>query len=200
MKIDFVEIGKYCQEEFKKEHNSERENYRKTLFVSIQDDNRIRVSTIPHILSNASKCLLIHEYSAQAVTNWYSWYKVQFISEEGEVLDERLDEEFELCIYPVAGYNDQRLTLYADESTYYSCQAPCNKTDIQSVWNLYVRLKQASTECERNMIASLFQKDQTILELEKANRNFEYKVQLLEEERDLYKGILDDIKDLLKNE
>ena len=115
------------------------------------------------------------------------------------MLDERLDEEFELWTRPVYGYNDQRLTLYADESTYYSCQAPCNKTDIQSVWNLYVRLKQASTECERNMIASLFQKDQTILELEKANRNFEYKVQMLEEERDLYKGILDDIKDLFKH-
>lgn len=200
MKIDFVEIGKYCQEEFKKEHNSERENYRKTLFVSIQDDNRIRVSTIPHVLSNASKCLLIHEYSAQAVTNWYSWYKVQFISEEGEVLDERLDEEFKLLTRPMYGWKYQYLELYADDSNYYSCEAPWNKEDIQSVWNLYVRLKQASTECERNVIASLFQKDQTILELEKANRNFEYKVQLLEEERDLYKGILDDIKDLLKNE
>ena len=198
MKIDFVEIGKYCQEEFKKEHNSERENYRKTLFVSIQDDNRIRVSTIPHILSNASKCLLIHEYSARAVTNWYRWYKVQFISEEGEVLDEHLDEEFKLWIYPVYGYNDQRLTLYADESEYYSCEAPWNKEDIQSVWNLYVRLKQASTEYERNLIASLFEKDQTILELEKANRNFKYKTQLLEKEMQLYKGILDDIKNLLE--
>ena len=198
MKIDFVEIGKYCQEEFKKEHNSERENYRKTLFVSIQDDNRIRVSTIPHILSNASKCLLIHEYSARAVTNWYRWYKVQFISEEGEVLDEHLDEEFKLWIYPVYGYNDQRLTLYADESEYYSCEAPWNKEDIQSVWNLYVRLKQASTEYERNLIASLFEKDQTILELEKANRNFKYKTQLLENEKKLYKGILDDIKNLLE--
>lgn len=199
MKIDFVEIGKYCQEEFKKEHNSERENYRKTLFVSIQDDNRIRVSTIPHVLSNASKCLLIHEYSALAVTNWYSWYKVQFISEEGEVLDERLDEEFKLWTNTVAGWKNQYLELYADDSKYYSCEAPWNKEDIQSVWNLYVRLKQASTECERSLIASLFEKDQTILELEKANRNFEYKVQMLEEERDLYKGILDDIKDLFKH-
>ena len=162
------------------------------------DDNSISVSATPHILSNAKKCILIHERLSLAISNWYSWYVVQFINENAEVLVGRLDNDFELCTVACGGYDNQWLELRADHRTYYSCKAPWKENDIKSIWDLYVRLKQATTECERNLIASLFKKDQTILELEKANQNFEYKTQLLENEKKLYKGILDDIKNLLE--
>ena len=198
MNIDFVELGTYCQTEYRKTLDSLKDKYRKTLFVSIMDDNSISVSATPHILSNAKKCILIHERLSLAISNWYSWYVVQFINENGEVLVGRLDNDFELCTVACGGYDNQWLELRADHRTYYSCKAPWKENDIKSIWDLYVRLKQATTECERNLIASLFKKDQTILELEKANQNFEYKTQLLENEKKLYKGILDDIKNLLE--
>lgn len=198
MNIDFVELGTYCQTEYRKTLDSLKDKYRKTLFVAIKDDNSISVSATPHILSNAKKCILIHERLSLAISNWYSWYVVQFINENGEVLVGRLDNDFELCTVACGGYDNQWLELRADHRTYYSCKAPWKENDIKSIWGLYVRLKQATTECERNLIASLFKKDQTILELEKANRNFEYKTQLLENEKKLYKGILDDIKNLLE--
>ena len=198
MNIDFVELGTYCQTEYRKTLDSLKDKYRKTLFVAIMDDNSISVSATPHILSNAKKCILIHERLSLAISNWYSWYVVQFINENGEVLVGRLDNDFELCTVAFGGYDNQWLELRADHRTYYSCKAPWKENDIKSIWDLYVRLKQATTECERNLIASLFKKDQTILELEKANQNFEYKTQLLENEKKLYKGILDDIKNLLE--
>ena len=198
MNIDFVELGTYCQTEYRKTLDSLKDKYRKTLFVAIMDDNSISVSATPHILSNAKKCILIHERLSLAISNCYSWYVVQFINENGEVLVGRLDNDFELCTVACGGYDNQWLELRADHRTYYSCKAPWKENDIKSIWDLYVRLKQATTECERNLIASLFKKDQTILELEKANQNFEYKTQLLENEKKLYKGILDDIKNLLE--
>ena len=198
MNIDFVELGTYCQTEYRKTLDSLKDKYRKTLFVAIMDDNSISVSATPHILSNAKKCILIHERLSLAISNWYSWYVVQFINENGEVLVGRLDNDFELCTVACGGYDNQWLELRADHRTYYSCKAPWKENDIKSIWDLYVRLKQATTECERNLIASLFKKDQTILELEKANQNFEYKTQLLENEKKLYKGILDDNKNLLE--
>ena len=198
MNIDFVELGTYCQTEYRKTLDSLKDKYRKTLFVAIMDDNSCSVSDTPHILSNAKKCILIHERLSLAISNWYSWYVVQFINENGEVLVGRLDNDFELCTVACGGYDNQWLELRADHRTYYSCKAPWKENDIKSIWDLYVRLKQATTECERNLIASLFKKDQTILELEKANQNFEYKTQLLENEKKLYKGILDDIKNLLE--
>ena len=200
MNINFVELGTYCQTEYRKTLDSLKDKYRKTLFVAIMDDNSISVSATPHILSNAKKCILIHERLSLAISNWYSWYVVQFINENGEVLVGRLDNDFELCTVVRGRYDNQWLELRADHRTYYSCKAPWKENDIKSIWDLYVRLKQATTECERNLIASLFKKDQTILELEKANQNFEYKTQLLENEKKLYKGILDNIKKLLEQE
>ena len=194
MNIDFVELGTYCQTEYRKTLNHLTDKYRKTLFVAIKDDNSISVSATPHILSNASKCIMIHERLSLAISNWYSWYVVQFINENGEVLVNRIDNDFELHTVSCGGYDSQWLELCADNRTYYSCKAHWKEDDIKSIWELYVKLKQATTKCERNLIASLFEKYKTILEWEKADQNLERKTQLLENEKIMYKEILDDIK------
>ena len=194
MNIDFVELGTYCQTEYRKTLNHLTDKYRKTLFVAIKDDNSISVSATPHILSNASKCIMIHERLSLAISNWYSWYVVQFINENGEVFVNRIDNDFELHTVSCGGYDSQWLELCADNRTYYSCKAHWKEDDIKSIWELYVKLKQATTKCERNLIASLFEKYKTILEWEKADQNLERKTQLLENEKIMYKEILDDIK------
>ncbi len=197
MNIDFVELGKYCQTEYKTSLDGKENKYIKTLFVAIKDDNSVLISTTPHILTNASKCLLIHERSSLAITNWYLWYRVQFINENGEVFVNRIDDEFELSISACGSYDNQYLNLSADHRVYCSWRAPWEKC-IKPMWNLYIRLKKTNSKSERELIASLFWKNQEILELEKKNQDFEYKTQLLESENNLYKGILDDIKDLLQ--
>ena len=92
MDIDFIELGKYCQAEYKASLDGKNNKYSKTIFVAIKEDNNILVSTTPHILAQAKKCILIHERSCLAVSKWYSWYMVQFINEKGEVFVNRIDE------------------------------------------------------------------------------------------------------------
>lgn len=198
MKPNFVELAKYCQAEYKVSLDVKRDIYRKTLFVAIKEDNSVLMSTTPHILVNAHKCILIHERSSLAFTNSYLWYKVQYINENGEVFDNRIDSEFELCITAHGSYANQILELSADNVVYYSCYSPW-EICIGDVWSLYIRLKSAQTKTERETISSLFIKDKKILDLEKENRELDYKAQLLESERNLYKNILDEIKMLCKN-
>ena len=197
MNPNFVELAKYCQAEYKAALDVKKDTYRKTLFFAIKEDNSILMSTTPHILVNAHKCILIHERSSLAFTNSYLWYKVQYINENGEVFDNRFDEEFELCITAHGSYANQILELSADNMVYYSCNRPWEKY-VGDVWNLYVRLKIAQTKTEREIISSMFVDNKNILEIEKKNKNFDYKAQLLENERNLYKNILDEIKQLCK--
>lgn len=69
MDIDFIELGKYCQAEYKASLDGKNNKYSKTIFVAIKEDNNILVSTTPHILAQAKKCILIHERSCLAVSN-----------------------------------------------------------------------------------------------------------------------------------
>lgn len=195
MDIDFIELGKYCQAEYKASHDGKNNKYIKTIFVAIKEDNNILVSTTPHILAQAKKCLLIHEHCSLAISNWYSWNLVQFINEKGEVFVDRIDEEFEL--YPAStGSYYQLLILSANQVNFYSHRAPFENC-IQSFWDLYIRLKKANTQTERELIASLFKQSQKVLELEKENQDFKYKTQLLECEKNTYKEMLDSIKELI---
>lgn len=199
MKIDFVELAKYCQSEYKTSLNVQRDYYCKTLFVAIKEDNSIMMSTTPHILVNAHKCLLIHERSSVAFTNSYLWYKVQFINENGEVFNNRIDNEFELSITAHGAYSNQVMELSADNMVYYSCNGSWEKR-INGVWNLYVRLKMAKSKSERELISSLYIKDEKILELEKQNCDFDFRTQLIEREKEIYKKWLDELKELLKQQ
>ena len=197
MKIDFVELGIYCQTRYKESHNSQTTKYIKTWFIAINEDNNIFTSTTPHILSNAVKCILIHERSSLAVSNWYEWYEVEFINEYGEVFENRIDDEFELSIYYGKNFADQVMKLCDNHRQYYACRAPWGE-NIKKVWQLYCRLKETKSESERYLISSMFKKDEKILELEKKIENFNFTTHFLEEERNTYKNLLDELKHIIK--
>lgn len=200
MDIDFVELGKYCQTEYRASFDGVKdEKYIRTLFVAIKEDNSIMTSYDPHILRECSKCILIHERTELAITNWYSWYKVQFINEQGEVLDTYLDDEFELLVVSHDTYSNQLLCLTSTSGDDTYCRLPRPfEYNIKLIWQLYLQLKKANSRVERKLIADLFQKDQKILELKKENENFKYETHLLEQEKKAYKDLLDEIKCLVE--
>lgn len=199
MKIDFVELGKYCQKEYKDSlEGNESNHYCRTLFVAIQNNNNVLVSITPHILSQASKCILIHERRSKAVSNWYSWYSVQFINELGEIFDSRIDNEFELSISAIGSFSNQQMSLSANHRVYYSSGGPWESC-IQSFWDLYIRLKGVKSNTERELVSSLFVKDNKILELEKSLSDFSFKTRLLENEKNQYKQLLDNIKEMIES-
>jgi hypothetical protein len=80
---------------------------------------------------------------------------------------------------------------------YYSAEMPCDNS-IAKIWELYFSLKEAKTKTERKLISDLFRKDESILELKKEVEDFKFKTQLLEEEKAMYKGLLDKVQNILQ--
>ena len=56
------------------------------------------------------------------------------------------------------------------------------------------------SETERKRVVDLFEKDEKIFELEEQIKDFSFANQLLKQERDQYKELLDEIKDALRRE
>ena len=198
--INFIELATFCQNEKRDAYEKMNDTrYAFTIFVAITEDNQVLASRTPHILSNANKCILIHSRSTLAISNRYNWYDVQFINEYGQVLDDALDDEFslEVCVY--GGYANQRIDLSADGMRYYSASMPCDNS-IADIWKLYLRLKVAKTRSERELISDLFRKDKKILDLEKSIEEFKFQTHLLEEEKAMYKQLLEEIHGIVKSE
>lgn len=198
-KVDFFELATYCQEKYKEAHNTRDNRYVKTLFVAITSEGGVVTSTTPHILREAEQCILIHERSELAYTNHYSWYDVEYINDKGAVYANRLDEDFELYVGAFNGFDNQVMRLQYDDKIIHSCIRPWEKS-IAKVWKLYSRVKNVKSSAEINLIAELFQKDEKILALEKQIEDFKFTKQLLEQQRNQYKSLLDNIKEALTKE
>lgn len=196
-KPNFLEIATYCQNRYKESLITSNKKYIKTLFVKIDEEGVVSASTTHHILSNAVSCILIHERSELAVSCWHKWYKVEFVNSKGEVRDNRLDDFFRLDTFQSGSFSNQRMALRDDQNEYCNYALPCEK-HLQSIWNLYLRLKEVKTPSERKIIADLFSKDEKIQQLLEQNRDLEFTNILLEKERDQYKELLKEIQKLVK--
>ncbi len=195
-KPDFVVIATYCQNRYKESLNGTKKKYSRTFFVKIDEKGDVSVSTTPHILYNAVSCILIHEHMELAVSCWYAWYKVEFINSKGETLDNKLDDVFKIDTFQQKAFSNQRMALRDDQNEYCNFGRPWEK-HLQSIWNLYLRLKDAETPSERKLIADLFSKDEKIQQLVEQNKNLEFTNILLEKERDQYKDLLNEIQALI---
>lgn len=197
-KIDFIELANICVNRQKDLLDQNVARYLGTLYVAILPTNKALCSKLPQILDKAVKCILIHERKEKAVTNWHLWYKIDYINEEGCVSDGNLGDGFNLSINPTGSFLNQILSLETKGYTVYRCNKPW-EDHIGKIWNIYSKLKEIKTEKEKGLAIELFWKDEKILELEKENTNFKFANQLLKQERDMYKELLDEIKHLLKN-
>jgi len=199
-KIDFVELATFCVNRYKEAHTGSGERYEGTLYVAILDDNEVRCSTTPHILRNAEQCILIHHKSQIAISNWYSWYFVEYINAEGSVCGGNLENSFMLKIESWGSFSNQVMSLsYGNDNlNLYWCKAPFDK-GIKKAWELYSKIKEIKTLSEIKLIADLFMKDEKIFELNNKVEDFTFANHLLKLERDQYKDILKDICDIVKN-
>lgn len=199
-KIDFVELATFCVNRYKEAHTGSGERYEGTLYVAILDDNEVRCSTTPHILRNAEQCILIHHKSQIAISNWYSWYFVEYINAEGSVCGGNLENSFMLKIESWGSFSNQVMShSYGNDNlNLYWCKAPFDK-GIKKAWELYSKIKEIKTLSEIKLIADLFMKDEKIFELNNKVEDFTFANHLLKLERDQYKDILKEICDIVKN-
>ncbi len=193
-KIDFIELATYSTEKYKETHNRNDVRYIHTLYVAIDEDNNVKCSKTPHILKGAVQCLLIHHnqiWSEKA--DWYSLDDVEYIDKEGCVLERNLGGKFDIQTSASASV----MTLSYNGQELYSCYAPW-EDNIGKIWNLYCEVKDLKSTNEIKLVASLFKKNETILELKKEIENFKFTEYLLEQERNQYKRMLDEIKEMVE--
>lgn len=200
--IDLVELANFCQRRNQEKYNSDNKYYIGTIFVAITEDGSVLTSTTYHILKNAEQCILIHKRRELAIKYYYFWYDVEYINKEGQVLENRLDDNFILKIGACNGFDNQIMFLRYEDNPInsslevYSCREPWEK-NIVKVWNLYTRVKDIQSAKEIKLIADLFKKDEQILALEKQIEDFTFTNYQLEQERNQYKDLLEDIKEII---
>lgn len=194
-RVDFIEIAEYCVKKAKEVSSYVIKHYESTQFVCISKDNSVKCSMTPHILRDAYQCILMHKMRDYNDT----WYEFEFINEERCVKASDLDDIFILSSERTK--RDKPLIMLKEHwvnevgvdqyhSYYYS-------DDICKIWEIYSQIKDVSSKTERKLIVELFQKNEKILGLEKLTEDFNYTNHLLEQERDQYKDMLDEIKGMI---
>lgn len=211
-KMNLVDLAVRRAELSKWKYSSSIAKYRGTFFIGIQENDHVVCSSDPNVLEHAKSCFVIHRRSELAYINYYDWFDVEYINENGETFAGCIDEDFSLSVVAYGSYSNQCLWLTSKLHSYHHWKPSWDNTAsikdcLQSAWNLYIELKQAETEEERSIIIKLYQKDETIfqqkkeiLQQKKEIANFSYANALLEKERDMYKELLDDIRKLLPHE
>ena len=190
-RVDFVQLAEYCTERYKGSIEINRGfKYVKTTYFGIFRDNSIHYSSTPHVLHDSHQCILIHE---KAISLTYSSYKIEFINNEGCVVDSSFEQNYILFAESDQSGSFLLHLKYKDIDIY-------NSSDIQKVWILYSKIKDIQSDSERELVIDLFRKDERVFELEKQIEDFTYANHLLKLERDQYKELLDEIKETLNKE
>lgn len=191
----------------REKHRGDFTNYFDTIYIAIQDDDHIVCSKYPNVLENAIQGFLLHTHKCSICdygvwVGWYDYYYVDYIHVNEEPLEECIDRNFRLYVRQ-KNYNEVRkLVLESSDGIVYDCCPSWNNIAsiqdcFQAMWNLYNELRKIESSKERSVIVELYKKDEKILQQKKEIANFSYANALLERERDMYKGLLDDIKDHL---
>lgn len=169
-----------------------------TIYLAIQEDDNIICSKDPFIMGNAKHGFLVQGFSKWADPITYDEIVVEYISEDGA---RSLNKDFNVYVKRYAYTRGHKLFLTSDGICYECCPSWNNTESVresfQSVWSLYNELKKVETMSERITVFRLYEKDEKIFQQKKEIDNFSYANALLEKERDMYKGLLDDIKELL---
>lgn len=196
--VDFKEIAKFCIEEYKQAVTSEYSGYISTLYVSIDSNNEVLCSRTPHILSHAEQCILIHSKRELAVTNWYDWYSVDYINEDGCVLGKNLGNGFKLETLAGGSYSNQIMQLSSEKRVIFTCRPPY-ENQMQKVWNIYRRAKKCESEQSIELLAEIIDKEENNLNLEKEILDLKFSNYILEKQNKQYKQLLKEIKELVEN-
>ena len=205
--MNIIEIANECISDMKHKYcgpqpQGPAKYYRGTTYIAILEDNQILDSAKSSILNRAAQCIIIHHW-VEKIRNEYDRFDIEFISRDGEVRNNRIDDDFLLNVVWINSWSNLNLRLSSNAYQVY-CEFPLKSmpvvTGIKKIWHLYTRLKEVKTMEERMLLAKMYQQDEKILQQEKEIEGFKFANALLEKERDMYKGLLDDIKKLLLNE
>lgn len=207
--VNFLEIAKFCKDEFeqKSAKSQQMSDYSLLYYVGIFEDGQMKISKTPHILSGATKCYLIHNWSQLKVSCWYDTYNVQSINEFGEVNEGDFDDEYSFSISAASFNVSPRVYLKRRGVALYSAKLWGSEIssdavlarELNYIWSLY---KKCKNEChsmlESQLLCKLAQKEQSIKTLEEKLETSSAKVLYLQSEISEYRTLLNDIKSALE--
>ena len=113
--------------------------------------------------------------------------------------DGNLGQGFELSISSRDTFDNQVMSLYHGYHELYACRRPW-EDNMAKIWKLYSMTKKMETDKEIELTARLFRSDEKILEMERKIASHELTNHLLEQERDQYKSLLDEIKEMVNSQ
>ena len=206
--IDFGKVAKERTDEIVELcNNNSRKKYVKTFYVAVDDTNHIKLGMTPDTLIGAHRCLLIHEWKEKAVSIWYDTYKVHYIDESGVCSDGIIDKDYRIGIEPSRFNVPSKMFLYRKKTCVFSSDADLSGRShysfgwepiLSDVWNLYLKCKQeCHTEKEALMLRDIVNMTNSNRILKERLSEAEYEKMVAQKERDVYKQMLDEIKELV---
>ena len=210
-KTDFVEIAKFCHDEVEEEcRKASKKWFVKTLYAAIDEDEEINVSSTSHILRDATRCILIHEWHYLAVTLTYDAYTLQYIDESGAVNGGNFGEGYSIGIHPASFNYPAKMFLRRNNTEVFSTRTDFSGNDaynygwetvLKDVWKLYLKCrKECTTEKEIRLLCDLVKEQNTTRLLQNKIDVNEYYKMLVQKECEAYKQVLDEINGMLNNQ
>ena len=182
--IDFIELSKESLWKYRHSLGSvDVERYVYTLYVAISENNEVSCAYDSAVLDDAYQCILIHCKSALAVSNWYNWYKPEFINHNGHNLGEIIGNDCTIRIDWEGSWSNQVMKLRHRDEVLYSCNAPF-ENHMQALWDAY-----------RNTLN--IGKDEITILRDKLTQK-EERIHALEEQMNQYKNVIERITESIK--
>lgn len=169
--IDFIEISKESVDKFKASLGEEEE-YVDTLYAAISENGQVTCAYEAEILGDAYQCILIHCRRALAVTNWYSWYQVEFINSKGHNLGGIIGNDCSMKIDWRGSWSNQVFELFHRDEVLYSCNPPFER-HMQGIWEAYCKTQSSHQNETEALKAELALKDELIHVLELQVNHYE---------------------------
>lgn len=186
-----------------KEINTDKPGYRyneKPIYVSINSDDSIFCSMSNDILCDSKEALIILPYSEISLTNFYRYYDIRYITQNGEVLN-CYNNEFRIDSYRFG--NDkhaiQRFILSYNGDIISSIIIDHSDVikSVKEIWALYQFLKNCETLSEMKWAAKYYFEHKSCSILEKEYRWKSYEADFYQRQLVQLNNVITEIKQII---
>lgn len=200
-RINFVEIAEKVVANFRDNISVPELRYyvHNPLFVSIDEEEQIRVSFLPDVLNGAKECMIILTYNNknQGSIYYYPHYKVFRIKDDGMVQEGYSKEGWKINITGTYYTSPSQIQLSKDKTSIF-CSHWKGEESLYEVWSVYKKCKECETATEAKLIGKNSQLLEEIETLRGKNKELEFLNKIAETTKNQYKDILEEIKSLLE--
>lgn len=172
-----------------------------TLYIAIDAEDNVKVSMCSNIMDEAYEGIVILVHDVVAYTNSYWWYKVYYIKNNGEVIQNYQYKNFSITSNCPGKYIDQYVTLFYDKVSIYSFLINHSTwvDEFKKLWEAFKIAKRFKTPDEIRLSVALYHDGIIFKESTEKNNELQEREKLLEYHIKEYRDILGQLKGLLND-